>query len=98
MSGTLTAEQLPDGRIELDFPADNSILENFWTAKNQRGEQYNYEALRLALPGLLHEATGGSQLEIIGFAFGELGMIIEVSGKQRIEGIQMSAKPFVSLT
>jgi hypothetical protein len=84
MSGPLSAHRTPTGSIELDFPGDASVL----------GDEEDPEEVQdlLARAIVAHEGW-----ELVGYAKGGLGWVVEVGESCRLEGLDIDfLKGFVS--
>lgn len=81
MSGTLVARRVEDGRIELDFPADESVLEYVV------GE----EEVDKLVSGVREACSNVKELEqeMVGCARGKLGWIVELGAGVKLEELKI---------
>lgn len=82
MSGTLLAERLQDGRVELDFPADQEILEG-----------NDVETKKVA--SLVEEAHAELSQSVVAIAVGRLGVVVELDASFDLQHAVVNAKPLV---
>ncbi|KPV76804.1 uncharacterized protein RHOBADRAFT_51794 [Rhodotorula graminis WP1] len=83
MSGTLFAARLEDGRIELDFPADQDVLE--------RNEN---EADKVA--SLVEQAHAELSQHVVAIAVGRLGGVVELDASFDLQHADIDAKPLAA--
>jgi len=84
MSGTLLAERLQDGRVELDFPADQEIL-----------ERNDVEAKKVT--SLVEEAHAELSRHVVAIAVGRLGVVVELDASFDLQHAVINAKPLVRI-
>ncbi|GAA5846576.1 hypothetical protein JCM9279_006749 [Rhodotorula babjevae] len=83
MSGTLLAERLQDGRVELDFPADQEIL-----------ERNDVEAKKVA--SLVEAAHAELSQHVVAVTVGRLGVVVELDASFDLEHAIIDAKPLAA--
>ncbi|KAI5476638.1 hypothetical protein MNV49_007416 [Pseudohyphozyma bogoriensis] len=85
MSGTLTAALLPSKKIELNFPADISVLDVVGVEK----EEAIMEAIR--------RSGEGVKEALVAYAKGKLGWIIELKPEFKLKEAKLDSKGFAEL-
>lgn len=85
LSGTLTARKCEDGQIELDFPADSSVIAPMTDA-----------ALATEVVECAAACSRSFDGEIVGWAKAGLGWVVELSSKVNLPTSVVDSKPFVS--
>lgn len=84
MSGTLHAERLGDGRVELDFPVDEEVL----------GPSDEQEVERVR--SLIKQANADLAEAVTSVRLGRLGVVVELDAAFDLRGAALNAKCLVS--